>query len=633
MHNLGAILQEYWQYTAFRPLQEDIMQSVLSRHDTLAILPTGGGKSLCYQVPAMALPGICIVVTPLIALMKDQVANLTNRGIKALAVHAGMTRDEVDMAFDNAVYGNFKFLYLSPERLTSDILLARLAKMKVNILAVDEAHCISQWGYDFRPAYLTIADIRELIPDVPVIALTASATPKVKEDIQVRLAFGSNAKVFHASFARPNLSFVVRRTDDKIGKLLLALKAVSGTAIVYARTRRKTQEIADILGKKGIPSSFYHAGLSHELRAKRQYDWINNKIRVMVCTNAFGMGIDKPDVRTVVHMDLPENVEAYYQEAGRAGRDGKHAYALMLYNQNNEDEIKYRLENNFPSPDEIVNVYNALCNYLQLAIGAGEGESFILDLTPFIKNFNLDATKTLGALKILEQQGLISLTEAIFIPSRIKFITGKEELYKFQIANKKFDPFIKLLLRTYPGLFEDYTTFKEKDLAQKAGIGAKDIQNYLVFFKKVGLIDYLPQTDQPQVTFLKARENTKYLKIDKRFVLERKTVFEDQLKAILGYAVNTQTCRSQYILSYFGENNSKPCGICDICKEGPKNELDEEALINAIEKALQNGPQSSHSVVLNLVQYNEGNVLNTIRHLIELGRISLTDDNRLTWLK
>lgn len=632
MHNLAAILHEHWQYKAFRPLQEEIMQSVLNGHDTLAILPTGGGKSLCYQVPAMALPGICIVVTPLIALMKDQIANLKKRGIKALAIHAGMTRDEIDMAFDNAVYGNFKFLYLSPERLTSDILLARIAKMKVNILAIDEAHCISQWGYDFRPAYLTIADVRELIPEVPVIALTASATPKVKDDIQVRLNFGQDANVYQASFARPNLSFVVRRTDDKIGKVLQALRAVQGTAIVYVRTRRKTQEIADLLSKKGVSSTFYHAGLSHELRARRQEDWLNNKVRVMVCTNAFGMGIDKPDVRTVVHMDLPENVEAYYQEAGRGGRDGKHAFALMLYNQSNEDEINYRLENNFPSPEEIVNVYNALCNYLQLPVGSGEGESFVLDTTPFIKNFNLDPPKTFGALKILEQQGLISLTEAIFIPSRIKFLANKEELYKFQIANKKFDPFIKLLLRTYPGLFEDYTTFKEKDLAQKAGLSIKDIQNYLTFFKKGGLIDYLPQTDQPQVTFLKARENSKYLKIDKQFVLERKKVFEDQLKAILGYALNTQQCRSQYILNYFGETDSEPCGHCDICKEGPKNNHDEEALINALEKTLKNGPQTSHEVVLHLAQFNEENVLNTVRHLIELGQISLTDDNRLTWL-
>lgn len=609
------------------------MQSVLNGHDTLAILPTGGGKSLCYQVPAMALPGICIVVTPLIALMKDQIANLKKRGIKALAIHAGLTRDEIDMAFDNAVYGNFKFLYLSPERLTSDILAARIAKMKVNILAVDEAHCISQWGYDFRPAYLTIADVRELIPDVPVIALTASATPKVKEDIQVRLAFGNNANVYQASFARPNLSFVVRRTDDKIGKVMQALRAVQGTAIVYVRTRRKTQEVADLLAKKGVSSTFYHAGLSHELRARRQEDWLNNKVRVMVCTNAFGMGIDKPDVRTVVHMDLPENVEAYYQEAGRGGRDGKHAFALMLYNQSNEDEINYRLENNFPSPEEIVNVYNALCNYLQLAVGAGEGESFVLDTTPFIKNFNLDPPKTFGALKILEQQGLISLTEAIFMPSRIKFLCNKEELYKFQIANKKFDPFIKLLLRTYPGLFEDYTIFKEKDLAQKAGLSIKDIQNYLSFFKKTGLIDYLPQTDQPQVTFLHARENSKYIKIDKRFVQERKTVFEFQLKAILGYALNAHQCRSQYILEYFGETDSEPCGHCDICKEGPKDAHDEEALIKALEETLQEGPQTSHDVVLHLAHFNEENILNTIRHLIELGQISLTDDNRLTWLQ
>ncbi len=633
MHNLKGILAQHWQYSEFRPLQEEIMQSVLNGHDTLAILPTGGGKSLCYQVPAMYMPGICIVVTPLIALMKDQIANLKKRGIRALAIHAGMTREEIDMAFDNAVYGNFKFLYLSPERLSSEILLARIAKMKVNLLAVDEAHCISQWGYDFRPAYLNIADIRELIPDVPIMALTASATPKVKEDIQVRLNFSKHAAVFQASFARPNISFVVRRTDDKMGKVMQALNAVAGTAIIYVRTRRKTQEVADLLGRKGISSTFYHAGLSHELRNRRQEDWLNNKVRVMVCTNAFGMGIDKPDVRTVIHMDLPENVESYYQEAGRGGRDGKHAFALMLFNQYNEDEINYRLENNFPSPEEITNVYNALGNYLQLAVGAGEGESFLLDTTPFIKNFNLDAPKTFGALKILEQHGLISLTEAIFMPSRLKFVCSKEDLYKFQIANKKFDPFIKLLLRTYSGLFEDYTPFKEIELAKKAGLTVKDIQNYLSFFKKAGLIEYLPQTDQPQVTYLKARESAKYLKIDKRFVLERKTVFEEQLKAILGYALNDNKCRSQYILSYFGELDSERCEHCDICKEGAKSEDAEAGIFAAIEATLKTGPQSSLDTLSRLTQYNEESVLKAIRKLIELGRISLTDDNRLTWLE
>jgi ATP-dependent DNA helicase RecQ len=632
MHNLKGILEQYWHYKEFRPLQEDIIQSVIDGHDTLAILPTGGGKSLCYQVPAMALPGICIVVTPLIALMKDQIANLKKRGIKALAVHAGMAREEIDHTFDNAVYGNFKFLYLSPERLSSEILLARIAKMKVNLLAIDEAHCISQWGYDFRPAYLNIANIKPLIPNVPIIALTATATPKVKEDIQLRLEF-ENQKVFQASFARPNISFVVRRTDDKMGKVMQALKSVPGCAIIYVRSRRKTQEVADLLGKKGIKSSFYHAGLSHELRSRRQEEWIQNKVRVMVCTNAFGMGIDKPDVRTVIHIDLPENVESYYQEAGRAGRDGKHSFALLLYNQINEDEINYRLENNFPSPEEIVNAYNALGNYLQLAVGAGEGESFLIDTTQFIKNFNLDPPKTFGALKILEQHGLLTLSEAVYMPSRLKFVTDKEELYKFQIANRKFDPFIKLLLRSYPGLFEEYTTFKESELSQKVGLSLKDIQNYLSFLKKAGLIDYLPQTEQPQVTYLKARENPKYLKIDKRFVLERKTVFEEQLKAILGYALNQQQCRSQYMLTYFGETVSEPCGHCDICKEGPKNTDNSEAIITALHNALQSGPLSSTNVVQLLADYNPDSVLTAIRHLIELGQISLTDDNQLTWLK
>lgn len=625
-------MKQYWQFGEFRPLQEDIMQSVLAGHDTMAILPTGGGKSLCYQVPAMALPGVCIVVTPLIALMKDQVANLKKRGIKALAVHAGMTREEIDIALDNAAYGNFKFLYLSPERLTTDILQARLPKMKINLLAVDEAHCISQWGYDFRPAYLKIADIRPLIPGVPVLALTASATPKVREDIQLRLEF-QDQNVFQASFARPNISFVVRRTDDKMGKIVQALKSVGGHAIIYVRSRRKTQEVADMLSKKGINAAYYHAGMSHELRNRRQDDWLKSNMRVMVCTNAFGMGIDKPDVRTVIHLDLPENVEAYYQEAGRAGRDGRHSFALLLFNKSDEDEVQYRLEHNFPSPEEILNIYNALGNFLQLAVGAGEGHSFSMDLNLFIKNFNLEATKTIWALKILEQQGLISLTEAVFMPSRIKFITNKEELYKFQIANRKFDPFIKLLLRSYPGLFEEFTAFKESELVQKSGLGLKDIQNYLVFLKKAELIEYLPQTDQPQVTYLQARENAKYLKLDKRFVLERRTVFEDQMKAMLGYAQNNHQCRSQYILSYFGEMDSAPCGHCDVCKEGAKTDSDAQALLAAIEDTLSGQPMTSHDLIIKLAAFDEGSILTTIRHLLELGHISLTGDNRLTWLE
>lgn len=632
MHNLHGILEQYWQYKEFRPLQLDIMQAVLAGQDTLAILPTGGGKSLCYQVPAMAMPGVCIVVTPLIALMKDQVANLKKRGIKALAVHAGMSREEIDIAFDNAAYGNFKFLYLSPERLSSEILLARIGKIKVNLLAVDEAHCISQWGYDFRPAYLNIADIRPLIPQVPILALTASATPKVKDDIQLRLLF-KEPSVYQASFARPNISFVVRRADDKLGKVMQALKSVPGLAIIYVRSRRKTQEVSDMLGKKGIRATYYHAGLSHELRSKRQDDWLQNKVRVMVCTNAFGMGIDKPDVRTVIHLDLPENVESYYQEAGRAGRDGKHSFALLLYNKLNEDEMQYRLEHNFPMPEDILAVYAALGNYLQLAVGAGEGETFTLDLNQFIKNFNFEGPKTIGALKILEQQGLISLSEAVFMPSRIKFVTDKEELYKFQIANRKFDPFIKLLLRSYPGLFEEFTTFKESDLAQKAGLSLLDIQNYLHFFKKVGLIEYLPQTDQPQVTYLRPRESPKYLKLDKKFVLERKAVFEEQLKAMLGYAQNLQQCRSQYMLAYFGETDSAPCGHCDVCKEGPKPVTDGETLLLALQQCLAQGPLSSHDVVVQLAQFPEENVLNALRHLLDLGSISLTDDNRLTWLQ
>jgi len=561
--SIYQVLKKYWNYDAFRPLQEDIILSVMDGKDTLALLPTGGGKSICFQVPALAMPGICIVVSPLIALMKDQVENLKARGIEAVAIVSGMGKREVDILLDNCVYGPIKFLYLSPERLMSDLVRERIKYMKVNLFAVDEAHCISQWGYDFRPPYLELAKLRELHPNVPVLALTATATEFVVDDIQDKLAF-KKKHVFRKSFERKNLAYIVSHEENKLRKLFTIAKKIQGTGIVYVRNRRETQEVARQLNAHGIRADFYHAGLPALIRSERQEAWKNNQIRVIVATNAFGMGIDKPDVRFVVHLDLPESLEAYYQEAGRAGRDEKKAFGVLLYNKGDREQLERKLELSFPTAEEIRQVYHFLGNYFQLAYEAGEGLTFSFDIGDFCSRYKLEPIKTLNVFKFLEHDGYIALTESVYLPSRVKIIVSNEELYRFQIEYANYDFFIKTMLRSYGGLFDQYSAIREADIAKRTAMRFDAVIAALERLEQLEIISYLKQTDKPQIYFNRARVDTSHLHIDARFIRERQKIMQQQVRGVINYA-EAQQCRSMLLLRYFDELRDDKCGVCDVC--------------------------------------------------------------------
>lgn len=542
------------------------MQSVLNDNDTLALLPTGGGKSVCFQVPALILDGLCIVISPLIALMKDQVEQLKRRGIVAAAVFSGMSRREIDVVLDNCIYGPVKFLYVSPERLKTEIFQARVARMKVALIAVDEAHCISQWGYDFRPPYLEIAKIREVHPSVPVIALTASATAQVQDDIRARLAFRKNQHVFRKSFARANLSFVVRKTENKDKKLLEVLTKVQGCAIIYVRSRKATQEIAEWLIRKNIRASYYHAGLDMEDRAKRQDDWIHNRTRVMVSTNAFGMGIDKPDVRLVIHLDLPENLESYYQEAGRAGRDEKRAYAVMLYNDADVANLRHKTAQAHPEPQTLRKVYQALANFFQLAEGAGEGQSFDFDLYHFVEKFNIPVSEAYNSLKKLEEEGLIQFNESFYSPSHIYLLVDKGKLYEFQVANAKFDVVIKMILRLYGGeLFSGGVKISESYLAAALHLPTDEIVRLLKSLHDMGILLYEPVKDKPQVTYLTPRYDAAKMPLNLQRLASRKELIMGKMEAMIHFVASEHQCRMVMIQQYFDEKTIETCGICDIC--------------------------------------------------------------------
>ncbi|MEO6151134.1 MAG: ATP-dependent DNA helicase RecQ, partial [Mucilaginibacter sp.] len=563
---IHRILQQYWKHDTFRPMQEDIINTVLAGRDVLALLPTGGGKSVCFQVPAMAMEGICIVVSPLISLMKDQVENLKAKGIEAVSIVSGMGKREIDIALDNCIYGPVKFLYLSPERLLSDLVRERIAYMKVNLFAIDEAHCISQWGYDFRPPYLHVADLRAIHPEVPVLALTATATGDVKEDITQKLEFKSGYQVFQQSFERRNLGYVVQHSEDKHRKLLTIATGVKGSGIVYVRSRKETVLITNFYNENGISAGNYHAGMTMDERTRRQDDWKNNKVQVMVATSAFGMGIDKPDVRFVIHKDIPESLEAYYQEAGRAGRDGQKAYAVLLYNPADRYKQERKLTTSFPSVDEIKMVYHQLSNMYQVAYGAGAGVSFDFDISSFCDRFKLDIFKTLNALKFLEQDEYVSFNESVFLPSRFRFVVMNEALYSFQIANPGWDLFIKTLLRSYGGAFDNYVRLKEFDLARRTHMSVQQVIEGLLQLQEYKIINYLQQTDQPQITYLKSRLQANELYINKAYIEQRKAVYKNKVEAVLAYATHKK-CRSQMLLAYFDEDNARKCGKCDICLE------------------------------------------------------------------
>ncbi|WP_199141191.1 RecQ family ATP-dependent DNA helicase [Pedobacter sp. ASV12] len=566
----AEILKKYWGFDAFRPLQYEIIQSVLNQQDTLALLPTGGGKSICFQVPAMAMEGICIVVSPLVALMKDQVENLKAKGIQAIAIYAGMGKREIDMLLDNCIFGPIKFLYLSPERLLSQIVRDRIAYMNVNLIAIDEAHCISQWGYDFRPSYMQLAKLREIHPDKPILALTATATPLVREDIVQKLEL-KNPQVFVKSFARSNLSYVVFDVDDKHKKLLEIIKNVKGSGLVYVRNRRETTEVALFLQRNGVTADFYHAGVERDLRFKKQDDWKKGQIRVMVATNAFGMGVDKANVRFVVHLDLPDSLEAYYQEAGRAGRDEQRAYAVLLANQSDQLMLKAKYAESYPTVAEIKKVYHYLGSYYQLAFGAGEGLSFGFDVADFCRKFSLNVINTLAALKFLEHDGYIAVSENVYLQSRLMFTASHEDVYRFQIENSGYDSFIKTIQRSYGGAFDNYVKIKESDLSNRLKISFNDVVKHLERLQQLEIISYLPQTDQPQLQFILPRADQYHLTVDVKYIKQRQQLQMEQINAVLAYAI-TQTCRSQQLLHYFGETNAEKCGFCDICLAERKRE-------------------------------------------------------------
>ena len=612
-------------------MQEEIIQSALDGKDTLALLPTGGGKSICFQVPALVQEGICIVISPLIALMQDQVENLKNRGIEAEAIYAGMHYKQIDRIFDNCIYGKTKFLYLSPERLMTDIARERIKKMNVNLIAIDEAHCISQWGYDFRPPYLQIADFRELLPKIPVIALTATATPEVVKDIQERLNFHKK-NVFQKSFSRENLAYVVLDEEDKMGKLLDILRKVRGSGIVYVRNRRKTKEIAQFLLKNRVSADFYHGGLKNEERSQKQQNWIQNRTRIIVSTNAFGMGIDKPDVRVVVHLDLPDSLEAYFQEAGRAGRDGKKAYATLLYNDNNRLELEKQYEKAYPDFEFIKQVYQALGSYFQLATGGGLGESYDFDLIEFSKGFRFDLVKAFSALKILEKAGWIMLTEAIYTPSSIKILVNNEQLYDYQIRNKKLDILIKAILRSSQGAFNNYTKINEKQLAFSLKAKQSQVISALNLMQKDEIIDYQQQKEKPQLLFIKERVAINNLLIDQEQYAFLKNRQKIRIEKAVQYA-SSERCRSQMLLEYFGEKDAPECGQCDIDLGRNQVELTQEELKelgNFIYKILKKQPLSIQAIVRCFPSNRHKRVLKTIDYLQDNMMIERVE-NKLVW--
>ncbi len=633
MGKFEDILKEYWGYTSFRSIQLDIIESVYNGNDTLALMPTGGGKSITFQVPALAMEGICLVISPLIALMKDQVENLKRRGIQAIAIYSGMTSHEIDVALDNCAYGDYKFLYLSPERLTTPIFRERVRKMNICMVAVDESHCISQWGYDFRPSYLRIAELREqLDPKVPFLALTATATPEVVDDIQQKLRF-RNGKVFRMSFARENLVYLVRNVEDKEKHLFRIVENIPGSGVVYVRSRNKTKEIAQMLLREGYSADFYHAGLSMEVRNAKQNEWQSGKTRIIVATNAFGMGIDKPDVRFVVHIDLPDSPEAYFQEAGRAGRDQKLAYAILLYNQTDILKLEQRLESNFPQPDEIKKVYQALGSYLNVAYGAGKGEVYDFNLIDFCSAYKLNMVVAYNSLKILEQEGYLELTDELDNPSRIIFTVDKHELYKFQVAHAELDGFIKILLRLLPGVFSQYVRINEQFLSKSAAIPIDRVYEYLKTLSRQKIINYIPKKRTPLLTFLEERLDNKNLRIEPTRYQMLRSRYLNRLNAMLDYVKNQSKCRSQYLSEYFGQTDSYRCGKCDVCTS--RNELNMskyefDNILDAIKRNLLESP-ASLDVLVDSIKGNSERVVQVIRFLQDTGKIIKNDQGLLKW--
>lgn len=623
---LEEVLQRWWGYTSFRPMQREIIESIVEGRDTLALMPTGGGKSLTYQVPTMAVEGLCIVITPLIALMKDQVDRLRRLGIQAVAVHSGMDARRIDIALDNCAYGDVKFLYIAPERLATDTFRLRLQRMNVAFLAVDEAHCISQWGYDFRPSYRRIAEVRRLVPQATVLALTASATERVACDIMESLSF-DEPHVLRSSFARPNLSYVVRHTEDKYGQLTRILSSVEGAAIVYMRTREGVEQLAERLRADSHSASFYHAGLPHEERSIRQDEWFSGKVRIMVATNAFGMGIDKADVRLVVHYSMCDSLEAYYQEAGRAGRDSRRSYAVLLAAPDDESRIVKRFESEFPPIDEIKHIYERICNYLQVAVGDGHMASFVFNIHDFCRRERLYAGKVVSALKLLQQNGYMTLTDEEDNPARIMFCVGRDDLYRLRLDREEYDHFIRVVLRLCNGVFTGFRPIDEERIAAAAGYDIYRVREMFKSLWQMHVIRYIPSARSPMIFFDTERLPTADLYIAPETYRRRFDMMRERFDSMLHYVGTDDECRSVMLERYFGATDARPCGVCDVClarRKGSAAAAVEDKIVNA----LKNNPMPVRELV-SAVGGNETTAVAAVDKLIAEGKISTSADGKL----
>ena len=626
------ILTKYWGYSSFKPLQEDIIRSVAEGKDTLGLMPTGGGKSITFQVPALAHEGICLVITPLIALMKDQVNRLNDLEIKSIAIHSGMSAEEIDNALENAVFGDYKFLYVSPERISTRMFQAKVTRLNLSLVAIDEAHCISQWGYDFRPSYLKIASLRDYISEkVPFLALTASATPQVIEDIMKKLAFREK-NVLRTSFDRKNISYLVRKVEEKGTYLIKTLQKTKGSGIVYVRSRKRCKEVAELLVADGISADFYHAGLTDELRDKKQASWTIGETRVIIATNAFGMGIDKSEVRFVIHWDIPDSIESYFQESGRAGRDGKPAFAVLLYSPADKARLIDSIRKKYPEIEKIKDTYEALCNYLQVPLGSGKDIVFDFNMYDFVSKYRLPVIETYNSLQFLQREGYMEFTEEINNPSRVHFIVSRDDLYKFQVANESFDGFIKLLLRSYTGMFSEFVPINEDALSRKSAATRDTIYQYLVKLSSLNIIRYIPGKKTALVIFTEERLVRKALMISPDNYLHVKEKYEVRMNKMIEYADSDSHCRSVYLLDYFGEEADR-CGICDVCRE--RNELDLskyefDIILEEIKNVLSEKNPDAEELV-KLMEYPEDRVIKVIRWLLDHNNIVQDRDHKLWW--
>lgn len=626
------ILTKYWGFTSFRPLQEDIITSVLQGRDTLALMPTGGGKSMTFQVPAIAKEGTCLVITPLIALMKEQVSRLNALEIKSIAIHSGMSGEEIDIAIENCIYGDYKFLYISPERISTPLFQGRAGRLNLSLVAVDEAHCISQWGYDFRPSYLKIAALRNIIdPEIPFLALTATATSLVTEDIIDKLKFREK-NVLKTSFARKNISYLVRNVEEKGTYLVKTLKNAGGSGIVYVRSRKRCREVAEMLVENGFSADYYHAGLPDEVRDRKQAAWSAGQCRIIVSTNAFGMGIDKADVRFVIHWDIPDSIENYFQESGRAGRDNKPSFAVMLYSPADKTRLTDSLRQKFPPVEKIKDVYEALCNFLQIPLGSGKDAVFDFNMADFVSRYRLPVIETYNSLTFLQREGYVEFTEEINNPSRVHFVVGRDDLYKFQVANESFDGFIKLLLRSYTGMFSEFIPVNEESLSRKAGISRDTVYNFLVRLSSMNIIRYIPGKKTALAIFTEERLERKALMISPENYLRVREKYEARLGKMIDYAESVNRCRSVILLDYFGEESDR-CGICDVCRERNELELSKyefDLILDGI-KAILAEKHPDAEELTRMMDYPSEKVTKVLRWLLDHNKIVQDKDRRLAW--